>query len=152
MPEYGRLLADKYRAAHGLLTSEEIRERRERMGLSQQNFADYLKRGVASVKRWEMGKIQDPANDVHIREMTEVGRMTTVAWLMGCEEGANVGATTTTTTIQGHLAGTTRTQGCIICNQAAEWRTTAAFDVRDISSDHSTSFKKVVRVKGLLNA
>jgi putative zinc finger/helix-turn-helix YgiT family protein len=71
MPEYGRLLADKYRAKHGLLGSAQIRARRERLGLSQQNFADYLKRGVASVKRWEMGKIQDPDNDRHIREMTD---------------------------------------------------------------------------------
>src|SRR5579872_2694099 len=59
MPEYARLLADKYREAHGLLTSDQIRERRLRLELSQQAFADYLKRGIASVKRWEMGKIQE---------------------------------------------------------------------------------------------
>ena len=70
MPEYGRLLADRYRAAHGLLTSEDIRKRRDRLGMSQQAFADFLKVGIASVKRWEMGKIQDARNDALIRERT----------------------------------------------------------------------------------
>src|SRR5438105_3749814 len=59
MPEYGRLLADKYRAHHGLLTSEEIRARRARLGMTQEKFAQHIGVGLASVKRWEMGKIQD---------------------------------------------------------------------------------------------
>jgi len=71
MPEYGRLLADKYRDAHGLLTSEELRERRERLDMSQSKFADYLGVGVASVKRWEMGKIQEHAMDELVRLKTE---------------------------------------------------------------------------------
>lgn len=70
MPEYGRLLADKYRTSHGLLTSDDIRTRRERLGMSQQAFADYLGVGVASVKRWEMGKIQDARNNALIVEKT----------------------------------------------------------------------------------
>jgi putative zinc finger/helix-turn-helix YgiT family protein len=70
MPEYARQLADKYRAAHGLLTSDDIRTRRQRLDMNQQEFADYLGVGVASIKRWEMGKIQDPRNNALIVEKT----------------------------------------------------------------------------------
>lgn len=71
MPEYGRLLADQYRAAHGLLTSEEIKARRSGLGLSQAGFACLLGLGIASIKRWEMGKIQDERNDALIRRKTD---------------------------------------------------------------------------------
>lgn len=71
MPEYMRLVADAYRSKHGLLTSEEIRERRRRAGMSQAGFADYLRVGVASLKRWEMGKVQDASSDELIRLKTD---------------------------------------------------------------------------------
>jgi len=71
MPEFARLLADKYRSAQRLLTSEEIRSRRKRLNMSQQQFAHYLGVGVASVKRWEMGKIQDRRCDDEIRRKTD---------------------------------------------------------------------------------
>jgi putative zinc finger/helix-turn-helix YgiT family protein len=71
MPEYARLLSDEYRAAHNLLTSDELRTLRERLGMSQAKFADYLGVGVASVKRWEMGRIQESAMDELIRLKTE---------------------------------------------------------------------------------
>lgn len=70
MAEYGRLLSDKYREAHGLLTSEDIRSRRKELGMNQDDFARYLGVGVASVKRWEMGKIQDEHNNQRIIERT----------------------------------------------------------------------------------
>ncbi|HEY4905202.1 MAG TPA: type II TA system antitoxin MqsA family protein [Candidatus Sulfotelmatobacter sp.] len=70
MPEYGRLLADKYRKDHGLLTSEDIRSRRNHLGLNQEEFARYLGVGVASIKRWEMGKIQDTRNNALIVDKT----------------------------------------------------------------------------------
>lgn len=70
MPEYRRLLADQYRAKHGLLTSEQIRERRRRLEMSQEVFAQHLGVGVASVKRWEMGKIQDERSNALILERT----------------------------------------------------------------------------------
>ncbi len=66
-PELMRNLADAYRREAGLLTSDQIRAYREALGMSQQQLADYLKVGVASVKRWELGAIQDAANDEHIR-------------------------------------------------------------------------------------
>jgi putative zinc finger/helix-turn-helix YgiT family protein len=69
MPEFGRLLADSYRANHGLLTSAEIKERRNRLGLTQQQFAQRLGVGVASIKRWEMGKIQER----HSNDLIESG-------------------------------------------------------------------------------
>jgi putative zinc finger/helix-turn-helix YgiT family protein len=81
MPEYGRLLADKYRASHGLLTSDEIRQRRKRLGLTQEQFAAYLEVGIASVKRWEMGKIQDPRHNQLIIERTRPPDAAVWGWL-----------------------------------------------------------------------
>lgn len=60
-PEYMRRGADAYRKAHGLLTSSEIRERRRALKMSQRQFAAYLNVGEASLKRWELGQIQDAA-------------------------------------------------------------------------------------------
>jgi len=59
--------ADAYRERHGLLTSSELKEIRNRLEMSQQAFASYLKAGVASVKRWESGLVQDEAMDQLIR-------------------------------------------------------------------------------------
>ncbi|MBZ5591263.1 MAG: type II toxin-antitoxin system MqsA family antitoxin [Acidobacteriia bacterium] len=70
MPEFGRLLADQYRAEHGLLTSEELRARRKRLGLSQREFALHVGVGLATIKRAEMGKIQDGRTDEAIRRKT----------------------------------------------------------------------------------
>ena len=63
--------ADAYRRAHSLLTSEEIRSRRERMQMSQRQFADYLGVGAASIPRWESAQIQEPVYDQRIREKTD---------------------------------------------------------------------------------
>jgi putative zinc finger/helix-turn-helix YgiT family protein len=70
MPEFGRLLADLYRSAHGFLTSEDIRARRKRLAMSQRKFADYVGVGEATIKRAEMGKIQDHHTDEAIRRKT----------------------------------------------------------------------------------
>lgn len=66
MPEFGRLLADEYRKKHGLLTSTEILTIRDRLEMSQEAFARYVGVGVASVKRWELGKIQDDDSNARI--------------------------------------------------------------------------------------
>jgi putative zinc finger/helix-turn-helix YgiT family protein len=55
--EFMRRVADAYRSANNLLTSEQIRALRG--GLSQQRFADAIGLSVASIKRWELGLIQD---------------------------------------------------------------------------------------------
>jgi putative zinc finger/helix-turn-helix YgiT family protein len=71
MAEFQRLLADKYRANHGLLTSKQIRARRHHLGMSQEEFAKHLEVGIASVKRWEMGRIQDEKSNALIIERTQ---------------------------------------------------------------------------------
>ena len=40
--------------------------------MSQLKFAAYLKVGVASIKRWELGAIQDEANDSYLRIKTDL--------------------------------------------------------------------------------
>lgn len=55
--------SDAYRRAHGILTTTEIKAARSRLGLTQEQFAERLKVGIASVKRWELGAIQDESSD-----------------------------------------------------------------------------------------
>jgi hypothetical protein len=62
-----RAAADKYRQLHDLLTSAEIIGFRTLLGMSQAAFANYLKVGEASVKRWETYFVQDVVQDDHIR-------------------------------------------------------------------------------------
>src|SRR2546426_12769764 len=50
--EFTKLVSDEYRLAHGLLTAKEIRARRFQLGMTQQEFSNYLGPGIASVKRW----------------------------------------------------------------------------------------------------
>jgi len=69
--QFTRLVSDAYRAAHGFVTGAEIKARRKRLGMSQQQFADYLGIGSASVKRWEVGQIQEKAMDELIRLKTD---------------------------------------------------------------------------------
>ncbi len=59
--EFTKLISDAYREKHGLLTGRQIKEARGRLGMSQDEFARYLKVGPASVHRWENGQIQDEA-------------------------------------------------------------------------------------------
>lgn len=60
-------LADAYRKKHGLLTSSEIKKYRENLGKSQDQFANFLGVGIASVKRWESYTVQDPSNNELIK-------------------------------------------------------------------------------------
>ncbi|MBA3976545.1 MAG: hypothetical protein C0504_20250 [Candidatus Solibacter sp.] len=64
--------SDAYRRAHGLLTTAEIKAARNRLGLTQQQLAERLKVGIASVKRWELGAIQDESSDRLMRLCTDV--------------------------------------------------------------------------------
>jgi transcriptional regulator with XRE-family HTH domain len=72
MGEPLRLAADDYRRKHGLLTSEVIRARREALGMSQAVFAEWVGIGVASVKRYELGGVQDAGIDKRIRVHTGI--------------------------------------------------------------------------------
>lgn len=69
---YAVASADAYREKHGLLTTTELKGVRKRLGMSQQTFANYLHVGVASVKRWEAGLIQDESHDELIRLKTDL--------------------------------------------------------------------------------
>jgi putative zinc finger/helix-turn-helix YgiT family protein len=64
---YQSALADKYREKHKLLTGAQIRKLRAQRGMNQEQFAAYLNVGPASVKRWELGKVQDASMDELIR-------------------------------------------------------------------------------------
>ncbi len=67
MSQLRKAAADAYRKKHGLLTSEEIVSFRNSFGMSQAAFANYLKVGEASIKRWETYFVQDVGQDEHIR-------------------------------------------------------------------------------------
>jgi putative zinc finger/helix-turn-helix YgiT family protein len=69
--EFTRRVSDAYRAANGLLTSSQIVAARTRLGMSQQQFAEHLGTGPASVKRWEVGKVQERSMDALIRLKTD---------------------------------------------------------------------------------
>jgi putative zinc finger/helix-turn-helix YgiT family protein len=54
----------------GRATPDEIKSMRAEMGLNQQQFADRLMCGIASVKRWETGAvIQNAAVDAQMKEL-----------------------------------------------------------------------------------
>lgn len=59
--------SDAYRAKHQLLTSQEIIGFRNNMSMTQEQFAEYLGVGVASLKRWENGAVQEKASDELMR-------------------------------------------------------------------------------------
>jgi putative zinc finger/helix-turn-helix YgiT family protein len=67
MSELRKAGADTYRKNHGLLTGGEIVHFRSMFGMSQAAFANYLKVGEASIKRWETYFVQDVGQDEHIR-------------------------------------------------------------------------------------
>lgn len=71
LDEYSTAVADAYRRKHGRLTSEEIRGARAKLRMSQREFADYIGVGIASVKRWELGMVQDRAMDELLRLKTQ---------------------------------------------------------------------------------
>lgn len=73
MSELMRLGADAYRSKYGRLTSSEIKTRRRAwLRMSQAEFASYIGVSPISVKRWELGKVQDEAMDRLIRMRTDL--------------------------------------------------------------------------------
>jgi putative zinc finger/helix-turn-helix YgiT family protein len=69
--EHGRLVDETYRRLEGILSAEEIRAARERLNMSQREFAEYLGVGEASVKRWERGVLPDKSSSDLIRLKTD---------------------------------------------------------------------------------
>jgi DNA-binding transcriptional regulator YiaG len=70
--EFMRRISDAYRRAHKLLTSDQIRGIRG--GLSQLRFAQEIGAGPASVKRWELGLVQDRSSDKLIRAFEKASK------------------------------------------------------------------------------
>lgn len=62
-----RAIADAYRARAGLLTGQEIKSLREVRGLTQQQLAEVMNIGIASIKRWETGMVQSKSMDHALR-------------------------------------------------------------------------------------
>jgi len=62
-----RAMADAYREKMGLLTSSEIKSLRKAKDLTQQQLAELMKVGIASIKRWETGLIQSESMDLALR-------------------------------------------------------------------------------------
>src|SRR4051812_45290289 len=59
---------DIYRRKYGLLSSDEIRSFRERLGLTQVEIGRLLRLGSNSISRWESGRnVQTAAMDVLLR-------------------------------------------------------------------------------------
>ncbi len=64
---------DLYRQAHGLLGAEEIRALRQRLGLTQAQFAALLHLGLNTVSRWESGRnVQSGAMDLLLKIIRDV--------------------------------------------------------------------------------
>ena len=64
---------DLYRQAHGLLGAEEIRALRQRLGLTQAQFAALLHLGLNTVSRWESGRnVQSGAMDLLLKILRDV--------------------------------------------------------------------------------
>jgi putative zinc finger/helix-turn-helix YgiT family protein len=71
-PEAARIRHDAICRALGLLTPAEIRELRERFGMTQEQFADWTGIGVATISRWERGRwVQTRAHDRFLRTLDE---------------------------------------------------------------------------------
>ncbi|MBW2580460.1 MAG: DUF4065 domain-containing protein [Deltaproteobacteria bacterium] len=62
-----KAIADAYRTKMDLLTGEEIKALRKARGLTQQDLAELMNIGIASIKRWETGLIQSKSMDQALR-------------------------------------------------------------------------------------
>ncbi|MDZ7833678.1 MAG: DUF4065 domain-containing protein [Desulfobacterales bacterium] len=60
-------IAEGYRKKMGLLTGTAIRDLRQAKGLTQEELADLIEVGVASIKRWEKSNIQSASMDKLLR-------------------------------------------------------------------------------------
>lgn len=63
-----RTIADAYRTQKGLLTSQEIKSKRNDLNMTQKELADDMSVGIASIKRWEGGIVQTPGMDKLLRQ------------------------------------------------------------------------------------
>jgi len=66
-----RTIANSYRKAVGLLTGDEIRETRKKLGLTRKSLADKMTVSIANIKKWEGSIIQTKAEDIFLRQIFE---------------------------------------------------------------------------------
>lgn len=67
-----RRAVDAYKEAHGLLSGEEIRALRQRLGLSQARFEHLIGAGPKTVVRWENGTVfQNRTADMLMRVLRD---------------------------------------------------------------------------------
>ena len=64
-------IAEAYRRKMGLLTGKEIVERRMKQRWTQADLAKRMNVGIASIKRWETGSIQNKSMDQALRSALE---------------------------------------------------------------------------------
>ncbi|HHY12629.1 MAG TPA: DUF4065 domain-containing protein [Firmicutes bacterium] len=62
-------LRDSYRMSAGLLTSTDIKNIREKYGISQKDFSEVLGWGMATITRYENSQVQDRAHDDILRKI-----------------------------------------------------------------------------------
>ncbi|SRR6266542_3963917 len=79
LDELRKRTADVYRKRHGLLTSAEIKDCRESLGMKQRDFAEFLNVGEASVKRWETWQVQERSSDELIRLKSQLAQVLKVS-------------------------------------------------------------------------
>lgn len=60
-------IADAYRKETGLLTGDDIKQLRKEKNLTQEQLAELMGVGIASIKRWETGAIQSKSMDTSLR-------------------------------------------------------------------------------------
>lgn len=61
-------ISNAYRKKIGLLTGKEITDKRKNLKISQQELANRMQVGIASIKRWEGSQIQTKSMDKALRE------------------------------------------------------------------------------------
>jgi len=70
-----RSLYDKYRQRHNIISPNEIKDLRERYGLSQRAFGQLLNWGEVTIHRYEMGSLPDTSHNDWLKRLQHEGAM-----------------------------------------------------------------------------
>lgn len=73
--DYHRATADAYRVTQGLLTTNDLERLRASLGMNRVQFAEFVFIGIATLKRWLRGEIQNAALDKLVRLRTSFAEM-----------------------------------------------------------------------------
>lgn len=72
--EYAAALDSGYRRANGLLSPDEIKGIRKRLGMSQEEFQALLGVGKTTVSRWESGRVIQPKAEDNLMRLVDARR------------------------------------------------------------------------------